>query len=611
MERGVLAIVCALVIGVYAYAARAGFLASPNQDAADACYNQLVEGFRAGHLYLSKEAPPGLTQLSDPYNPTANAPYLSALYGLYDLSYYKGKLYVYFGITPALILYWPVAVLTGEHLYDGQAVAIFCGIGFLASVAVLLALWRRCCSGVSLWVIVAGVLALGLATGVPMLLPRSEVNEVAISCGYMLTMLALVAIWRALHESERKWRWVAAASLAYGLAVGARPTLLFGAVILLVPLVHAWRERRPVRALLIAGIVPITLIGLGLMHYNSLRFDNPLEFGLRYQLLRDRQATQQFFSLRYLWFNFRVYFLEPARWSRYFPFVREIVVPPLPSGHGWVEHPFGVLTNTPIVWSALAVPLAWLGRPVESRTRLCWFITSVALLLGICILIADLYYFTAVRFEAEFLPALVLLALVGILELERALATPGAWLADRLAWRCPVRGLWGLLLGFSVVFNLLATVERCADVHDAVGSGLEEAGDVPAAMEQFEQAVRINPNSAKAHNYLALTLENQGRWSEAAAQFEQAVGVDPDFVEARNNLAIALEGLGRMPEAIEQFKQALRIKPQSAEVHYNLGNAFIQQGNVKDAMQHYEEALRIRPDLTAARDALAHLPAGQ
>ena len=66
-----------------------------------------------------------------------------------------------------------------------------------------------------------------------------------------------------------------------------------------------------------------------------------------------------------------------------------------------------------------------------------------------------------------------------------------------------------------------------------------------------------------------------------------------------------------MPEAIEQFKQALRIKPQSAEVHYNLGNAFIQQGNVKDAMQHYEEALRIRPDLTAARDALAHLPAGQ
>ena len=371
---------CALVIGVYAYVARAGFLASPNQDAADASYNQLMEGFRTGHLYLKKEVPPGLTQLSDPYDPAANAPYLSTLY---DLSYYKGKLYLYFGVTPALLLYWPVAALTGRHLYDEQAVAIFCSIGFLASVSVLLMLWRRYFSTVSLWVVVSGALALGLATGVTMLLPRSEVNEVAISCGYMLTMLTVGAILCALRGTERKCWWLAAASLAHGLAIGARPTLLFGTVILFVPVVQAWRERRPFWAPLMAAIAPITLIGLGLMLYNTLRFDNPLEFGLRYQLLGDRQATQQFFSLRYLWFNFRVYFLQPVRWSHYFPFVREIVVPPLPSGHGWVEHPFGVLANTPVVWLAFAAPLAWRNRSTESRTLLRGFTTAVALLLVI------------------------------------------------------------------------------------------------------------------------------------------------------------------------------------------------------------------------------------
>jgi hypothetical protein len=36
--------------------------------------------------------------------------------------------------------------------------------------------------------------------------------------------------------------------VAYGLAVGARPSLLFGAVILLVPVVQAWRERGDVAA---------------------------------------------------------------------------------------------------------------------------------------------------------------------------------------------------------------------------------------------------------------------------------------------------------------------------------------------------------------------------
>ena len=78
----------------------------------------------------------------------------------------------------------------------------------------------------------------------------------------------------------------------------------------------------------------------------------------------------QFFSLRYLWFNFRVYFLEPAHWSGRFPFVHDITVPPLPAGHGAVEHPFGVLTNIPLVWLALAVPLAWRGRSADARSSL-------------------------------------------------------------------------------------------------------------------------------------------------------------------------------------------------------------------------------------------------
>jgi hypothetical protein len=152
-----------------------------------------------------------------------------------DMSYYKGRLYLYFGVTPALILFWPFTALTGHYLFHRQAVVIFCAIGFLASVGLLRALWQRYFAEVSVWVVAACALALGLATGVPMLLSRSDVWEVPVSCGYMLAMLALGAIWCALHEPERRCRWLAAASLAYGLAVGARPNLLFGAIILLVP----------------------------------------------------------------------------------------------------------------------------------------------------------------------------------------------------------------------------------------------------------------------------------------------------------------------------------------------------------------------------------------
>ena len=155
-----------------------------------------------------KEVPPGFTRLADPYNPTASEPYQSGPAGLNDLSYYKGRLYLYFGVTPALILFWPFVALTGHCLFHRLAVLVFCSIGFLASVGVLYAAWRRYFSDVGVWVVAAGALALGLATVVPVILPRSDVYEVAISCGYMLTMLALGAISaRRTNQNDEVGHW--------------------------------------------------------------------------------------------------------------------------------------------------------------------------------------------------------------------------------------------------------------------------------------------------------------------------------------------------------------------------------------------------------------------
>jgi tetratricopeptide (TPR) repeat protein len=451
-------------------------------------------------------------------------------------------------------------------------------------------------------------------------------------------MLALAAIWKALHELRHRGWWLAAASLAYGLAVGARPSLLFGAVILLVPVAQAWRERRKIWVALMAASGPIVLIGLGLMLYNALRFDSPFEFGMRYQLAGGRVLTQQFFSLRYLWFNFRVYFIEPARWGGQFPFVHDITMPPSLAGQGQVEHPFGVFTNIPLVWLALAVPLAWRGRSAESRSNLCGFVTVLAALFGICALTMCLLFCASTRYEVEFLPWLVLLAVIGVLSLERALAYRPVW---QRAARCG----WGLLLGFSMAFNLLASVERRAESHYNLGCTLEVQGKLAEAIAQYEQAlrlnptyaeahrilgnhllesgkvleaithleqtVRFNPDWAEAHNNLAAALMLMGKLPEAAEHFKQSLRIDPDVAEAHSNLAGVLVQLGHLPEALEQFEQALRIRPDDAEIHYDFGRALEQTGRMQEAKGHYEEALRLKPDSVDAQKALARLRAAQ
>jgi tetratricopeptide (TPR) repeat protein len=207
-----------------------------------------------------------------------------------------------------------------------------------------------------------------------------------------------------------------------------------------------------------------------------------------------------------------------------------------------------------------------------------WFVTAVALLSGICALTLGLFSGAAARYEVDFLPDLVLLAVIGILSLERALApTSESGQADRPVWRRALRWGWGLLLGFSLAFNLLACVERRAEAQDSLGRVLLSQARVPDAIARFEQALRINPDLAEAHS----------------------------------DLGAALAQTGRIKEAIAHFEQALRINSNLAEAHYNLGNALAQVGRVPEAIAQYEQALRINPDDAEARNALARLQARQ
>ena len=607
MRCCVLGAVCALVIGVFALRARSGMLEARAAHADDTYYNLLARALRAGQLNLPLDVPPGFARLADPYDPTANERYrLLEDHPLHDLSYYKGKLFLYFGITPALVLFGPYAALTGHYLLHKHAVVIFCSVGFLASAGLLWAIWRCYFAEVGLAVIAAGTLALGLAAFIPMILPRCDVYEVAISCGYALMMLALAAIWGALHQPRRRGWWLAAASLAWGLAVGARPSLLFGAVILLVPVAQAWRERRPVWLPLLAATGPMALIGLGLMLYNALRFGNPFEFGMHYALASCRMDTAHVFSWRYVGINSWVYLLAPARWSARFPFFHDIGLPHLPPGHFGTEHTFGVLTNLPLVWLALAAPLAWRGRSTDERFLLRGFLAALAWVFGSCALTLCFFFAACDRYQMEFVPSLVLLAIAGMLGLERALAS-------RRSWRLAACGGWGLLVAFSVAFNLLACANRRASSDADLGNILLGRGQVNEAVVHFRSALAIQPDAANVLANLGGALLESGRAAEAVAPLQKALTIQPSSAQAHNTLGAALLQQGRIDEAIAHFQAALNIQPGSAQVRNNLGNALLQQGRVNEAIADCQQAVELQPGLGSARQNLggALLQAGR
>ncbi|MCY2930736.1 MAG: tetratricopeptide repeat protein [Planctomycetota bacterium] len=210
------------------------------------------------------------------------------------------------------------------------------------------------------------------------------------------------------------------------------------------------------------------------------------------------------------------------------------------------------------------------------------------------------------------LAGVVVLVVVGAWVLLRALpvrlpaAVPiaaAALVAMALAARTHARNN-DYRTGEAIWRSALASRPENARAHNNLGNILRGQGRFEEAVEQYQAAVRIRPDYAKAWYNCAAALtdmKDPKRYSEAVACCRKAVEIDPNLAEAHNNWGNALLEMRDFSGAIEQYRQALRIDPELAEAHNNWGNALQDQWKFDLAISQYQEALRIRPDYVEAR----------
>ncbi len=567
-------------------------------------YNLVVEGFRSGHVWLAKEAPGPLARAANPYEFATYRPYLKPPWNLTDLSYYRGHLYAYFGVTPAVILFWPYRALTGGWLHQSFAVLAFCILGYAVSVGLAVAAWRRYFPQVGSLAGPVIALLLGSATTLPVFLVRPGLYEVSISCAFALAMLSLACLWNAWHRRSARPAWLAAASLAYGLAVGARPTLLFGASVLLLPVAAAFQNRggAPWVRHLVAALLPISAVGAGLAAYNFQRFGDPLQFGHDYQLSGNNVLGTRSFDPRFFWDNFRLYFLAPLRWHGEFPFLWQPVYPPLSPGHLPVEFSFGTLTGLPILLAAALVPMAWIrlrDEPDRGGASPGLFAAPMILFLAGAVPIC-LYAGATGRYLLDFIPALALLAVLGILGVEGARGRGS---------RVPIlRATIYAAFGYSVAVAWLLAV-ALSSFYRGAEQGMAElnAGRIEEGIATYERVCHINPDFlGQAELVIGTALIAQGRPGEAIGYLGSAVHDHPAMAAAHFNLGEACLEAGRPAESADSFRRAAALDPYDGEAEAGLGVALFREGRSGEAIEHEKAAMRIDPTLV---DAPANLRA--
>ena len=93
------------------------------------------------------------------------------------------------------------------------------------------------------------------------------------------------------------------------------------------------------------------------------------------------------------------------------------------------------------------------------------------------------------------------------------------------------------------------------------GFGLWNLGEWDEAELAFQEAIRLSPQYAPAHQWYALLLLTTGRVDEGVIEAERAVELDPVYRQAHRNLTWALEAAGRIEDAIQRSREMLELAP--------------------------------------------------
>ncbi len=70
---------------------------------------------------------------------------------------------------------------------------------------------------------------------------------------------------------------------------------------------------------------------------------------------------------------------------------------------------------------------------------------------------------------------------------------------------------------------------RLADQHFNSGLNFYFKNDYLGAIEEFQEAVRINPENAKAYYFIGYSYYKRGHFSKATEAFKTSYGLDTDY----------------------------------------------------------------------------------
>lgn len=250
-------------------------------------YDKFVNALLNGQVSLLKEPSKQLLSLPNPYDSTLRDE--KHVNYIWDVALYNNKYYVYFGILPFLILPVPLKALFGIQISTKVGILLFSIIAIVALSKLIILLYKRWFKELSFNYLILAIIGTLSGSLIFWINRRPDVYEFALSAALCFSTLGLYFFFKAIEmEQKVKYRYLTLSAICLALTVACRPNHILVSLIVIPELIKILRQnikqRHNIAKLICAVGIPYLTVGVMLMIYNYVRFDNIFEFGAKYQL---------------------------------------------------------------------------------------------------------------------------------------------------------------------------------------------------------------------------------------------------------------------------------------------------------------------------------------
>ncbi len=148
--------------------------------------------------------------------------------------------------------------------------------------------------------------------------------------------------------------------------------------------------------------------------------------------------------------------------------------------------------------------------------------------------------------------------------------------------------------------NLLKVNPNSAQGHFELGNAYHRKGWLIESVIQFRQAVKLSPLMLDAHLALARYAVNSGQWNPAKAEIATILKIDPASVQGWTFAGQRHSALGKNEEAQKDLEHALSLKPGYPRALVAMGDMKRKQNHLNQAKDYYNKALSSTPSSSRA-----------